>query len=48
MLFLMFLTLSLGMLFLMCCSSWHAVPDVPYLVPELHVPDVLLFLACSS
>jgi hypothetical protein len=43
MLFLMFLTLFLGMLFLMCCSSWRVVPDVPHLVPGLAVPDVLLF-----
>jgi hypothetical protein len=38
MLFLMFLTLFLGMLFLMCCSSWRAVPDVPHLVPGHAVP----------
>ncbi len=34
----MFLTLFLGMLFLMCCSSWYAVPDVPHLVPGHAVP----------
>jgi hypothetical protein len=44
----LFLTLFLGMLFLMCCSSWHAVPDVHHRVPGYAVPDVLLFLACCS
>jgi hypothetical protein len=38
MLFLMFLTLFLGMLFLMYCSFWYAVLDVPHLVPGHDVP----------
>jgi hypothetical protein len=42
------LTLFLGLLFPMCCSSWHAVPDVSHPVPGHAVPDVLLFLACCS